>query len=97
MGSDEVNRSGRRASCHPHPPGFKELCSRVEKFSGLTSDCDFELWLKDFEEASRDCGWSNKQRAQWFSWFISGPAKNTWQRTLKSEEKASWKAITKVY
>jgi len=59
----------------------------VEKFSGRTGDCNFELWLKDFEEASKDCGWSDKQWAQWFSWFITGPAKTTWQRKLKTAEK----------
>ena len=95
--SRDESRLGRRASCRPHPPGFKELSGRVEKFSGRTGDCDFELWLEDFEEASRDCGWNDKQRAQWFSWFITGPAKTTWQKTLKSDEKASWKAIKKVY
>jgi len=68
-----------RNSNQPLPPGFKELCSQVEKFSGRTGDCDVELWLEDFEEASKDCGWSDKQRAQWFSWFITGPAKTTWQ------------------
>jgi len=55
------------------------------------------LWLEDFEEASADCQWSNQERARWFSWFISGPAKATWQRTLKTEDKASWKKIVKVY
>ena len=38
------------ANC-PHPPGFKELCSRVEKISGRTGDCN---WLEGFKEASSD-------------------------------------------
>lgn len=59
--SRDESCSWRRVSCCPHPPGFKELCSQVEKFSGQTGDCDFELWLEDFEEASRDCGWNDKQ------------------------------------
>ena len=45
--------TNRRVRSGPHPPGFKELCGRVEKFSSRTGNCDFELWLEDFEEASR--------------------------------------------
>jgi len=97
-GSHEESRTRwYRNSNQPLPPGFKELCSRVEKFSGKTGDCDFKLWLEDFEVVSKDCGWSDKQQTQWFSWFITGPAKTTWQQTLKTAEKASWKAIKKVY
>ena len=80
-----------------HPPGFKQLCGRVPKFSGDKGDSDFALWVEDFEEASKDCGWSNTQRARWFSWFIAGPAKTTWRRSLTEADRSSWKAIKKVY
>ena len=36
------------------PPGFKEIRSRVGKFSGKKDDDDFSLWLTDFEEATGD-------------------------------------------
>ena len=39
----------------PHPPGFRELCERVGKFSGKKGYEDFCLWLADFEEVSQDC------------------------------------------
>ena len=31
------------------------------------------------------------------TWFLIGPAKSTWQHTLKSEQKGSWKEIVSVY
>ena len=37
-----------------HPPGFREVCNRVPKFSGGGGDSDFALWVEDFEEASTD-------------------------------------------
>ena len=80
-----------------HPKGFKELRFRVDKFSGDTKEIDFDVWLDDFLEATNDCGWSNADRAKWFSWFLSGPAKSTWQRTLKSTHKESWEEIVSVY
>ena len=36
-------------------------------------------------------------RAQWFSWFLSGSVKSTWQRTLNREEKGSWVSIVQAY
>lgn len=81
----------------PHPPGFRTLLQRVDKFSGRQGDDDFEVWLTDFEEATMHCGWQDEQRMKWFSWFLSGPAKATWQRTLKDNDKASWQNIVKIY
>ena len=48
-------------------------------------------------EATTDCGWNNDDRARWFSWFITGPAKSTWQRSLKPADKASWESIVNIY
>ena len=36
-------------------------------------------------------------RAQWFSWFLTGSAKSTWQRTLNREDKDSWTSIVQAY
>ena len=80
-----------------HPKGFKELRFRVDKFSGNTREADFEVWLEDFLEATSYCGWTDVDQAKWFSWFLTSPAKSTWQRTLKSEQKGSWKQIVSVY
>jgi len=92
------NQRQRRSAAHPHPPGFKEVTGLVSKFSGKQAeDGTFEVWLKDFEEATTDCGWSDKMRARWFSWFVSDPAKATWQRSLTIEQKADWKSIVKVF
>ena len=55
------------------------------------------MWVEDYEEASNDCGWNDRERARWFSWFITGPAKATWQRTLKQTDKSSWQKIVEVY
>ena len=74
----------------PYPPGFKQIQERVGRFTGKCDEEDFEVWLADFREATADCKWTDKQRAQWFSWFLSGAAKSTWQRTLRKEEKESW-------
>ena len=79
------------------PLGFKEVRSRVGKFSGKKGDEDFGLWLADFQEATDDFSWSNDTRAKWFSWFVEGPAKATWQRTLSAEERGSWLSIKKVF
>ena len=79
------------------PKGFKELRFRVDKFSGNTREADFEVWLEDFLEETGDCGWTDVDQAKWFSWFLTGPAKSIWQRTLKSEQKGLWKQIVSVY
>ena len=79
------------------PEGFKELRFRVNKFSGKDKTDDFEVWVEDYKEATADCGWKNDQRARWFSWFLSGPVKATWQRSLKDADKASWERIVEVY
>ena len=93
----DEHAGGRRTSTQLYPPGFKELRSRIQPFSGKRGEEDFQVWLEDFEEASGDCQWSSKERARWFSWFVTGPAKTTWQRTLKAEDKKSWERITEVY
>ena len=80
-----------------HPPGFKVLISRINKFSGEKAADNFEVWLEDYLEATGDCGWSHKDRAQWFSWFLTGPAKATWLHSMKTTDKASWESIVKVF
>ena len=86
-----------RAARSPHPPEFKEVSSRVKKFAGKKAeDGMFEVWLEDFEEATTDCGWTDNMRAR-FSWFVRGPAKATWQRTLTTKQKKDWKSIVKVF
>ena len=78
------------------PPGFKELRERVNKFAGDGKE-DFEVWLADYCEATKDCGWTDQLRAHWFSWFLTGAAKHTWQRTLNAEDKATWASIVQSY
>ena len=75
-----------------HPPGFKVLITRVSKFSGGKAADNFEVWLEDYIEATGDCGWSDQQRAQWFSWFLAGPAKSTWMHSMRSTDKTNWEA-----
>ena len=55
------------------------------------------MWVEDYKEATTDCGWTDEQRVRWFSWFLSGPAKATWQRSLEDTDKASWERIVEVY
>ena len=81
----------------PYPPGFKQIQERVGRFTGKCGEENFEVWLANFREATADCKWTDKQRAQWFSWFLSGAAKSTWQRTLRKEEKNSWSEIVRIY
>ena len=50
--------------------------------------------MEDYEEASEDYRWSDRDRARWFSWFV---AKLTWQRTRKQTDKTSWKNIVAIY
>ena len=80
-----------------YPPAFRELQRRVDKFSGKSDENDFEVWLVDFTEATNDCMWTDVERARWFSWFLAGSAKVTWQRTVKSEDKTSWQKIIEVF
>ena len=93
----QVTSSSYGHKTSKHPPGFKEVRSRVDKFTGKQADDYFELWLTDFEEATTAYEWSNEQKSGWFSWFIGGPAKATWQRTLTVEQKSSWEAIVTVF
>jgi len=70
---DDTTPSVQPPSVFKHPPGFKELRERerVSKFTGDGKE-DFDVWLTDFCEATRDCEWTNVMRAQWFSWFLTG-------------------------
>ena len=77
--------------------GFKDIRARVGRFSGKSGGEDFDLWLSDYKEATADFGWDDGKRAKWFSWFLEGPAKTTWQRTLTTEECASWASITDIF
>jgi len=67
----------------------------VDKFSGKDGNDDFEV--ADYKEAIADRGWTDEQRACWFSWFLSSPAKATWQQSLKDTDKASWERIGEIY
>ena len=80
-----------------YPPAFRELQRCVDKFSGKSDENDFEVWLVDFTEATNDCMWTDVERARWFSWFLAGSAKVTWQRTVKSEDKTSWQKIVEIF
>ena len=93
---DAASPQAQPPSNFKHPTGFKELRDRVRKFTGDGKE-DFEVWLTDFCEATGDCEWTDVMRAQWFSWFLTGSAKSTWQRTLNQEDKASWTSIVQAY
>jgi len=69
----------------------------VDKFSGRQAEDNFEVWLQDYVEATEDCGWDDQKCARWFSWFLSGPAKATWQQTMSVQHKADWNKISEVY
>jgi len=38
--------------------------------------------LVDVLEATTDFKWTDTNRTKWFSWFLTGSAKITWQRTV---------------
>ena len=42
------HRQTPRTKRDPHPPGFRTLLQRVDKFSGRQGDDDFEVWLVIF-------------------------------------------------
>ena len=82
---EEENRTlhtGMNTGRSGHPPRFKDIRARVGRFSGKSGGEDFGLRLSDYKEATADFGWDDGKRAKWFSWFLEGPAKATWQRTL---------------
>jgi len=97
MSSEDEGTTETVTTSFKHPKGFRELRFRVDKFSGDSKEVDFDVWLEDFLEATNDCGWNDADRAKWFSWFLAGPAKSTWQRTLKSTHKGCWEDIVHVY
>ena len=41
--------------------------------------------------------WTDVERARWFSWFLAGSVKVTWQRTVKPEDKTSWQKIVEIF
>ena len=84
----------RRARTSLNPPGFKELSTRVSKFSGEKASDNFEIWLDDF---SGDCGWKDPDRARWFSWFLTGAANASWLHSLKPADKTRWDTIVAVF
>ena len=92
-----VTQTLHGATSFKYPPAFRELQKHVDKFSGKSDENDFEVWLVDFTEATTDCKWTDGERAQWFSWFLAGSAKVTWQRSVKSEDKTSWQKIVEIF
>ena len=98
--SDEDHSLITQAETRPRgfqPWGFKELRFRIDNFSGKDGSDDFEALVEDYKEVTAYCGWTDDQRAWWFSWFLSGPAKVTWQRSLKNTDKASWDRTVEIY
>ena len=53
--------------------------------------------LAYYEEATEDFSWNDEVRVKWFSWFVEGPAKATWQWTLTHKEHGSWASIKKIF
>ena len=94
---DHSSDSDSGATSFKYPPVFRELQKRIDKFSGKSDENDFEVWLVDFTEATTYCSWTDHERAKWFSWFLSGSAKVTWQRTVKTEDKTSWQKIVEIF
>ena len=94
---DHSSDSDSGATSFKYPPVFRELQKRIDKFSGKSDENDFEVWLVDFTEATTDCSWTDHERVKWFSWFLSGSAKVTWQRTVKTEDKTSWQKIVEIF
>lgn len=84
-----VRRHAGTSNRRPHPQGFSKIRNHIQPFSGERGEDDFQLWLEDYEEASTNCQWDDNDRARWFSWFITGLAKATWQRMLKPADKSS--------
>ena len=80
-----------------YPLAFRELQKRIDKFAGKSDENDFEVWLVDFTEATNDCMWTDVDRARWFSWFLAGSSKVTWQRTVKPKDKISWQKIIEIF
>ena len=39
------------------PPGVKEICNLLDKFTGKSGEGDFKAWVEDYVEATPDCGW----------------------------------------
>ena len=76
IAQDELHQRGLQ------PQQCKDLQFKADKFSGQCGNDDFEVWGKDSKEATADCGWTNDQRARWFSWLLSSQAKVTWQRCV---------------
>ena len=94
---DQSSDSDSGPPSFKYPSAFRELQKHVDKFSGKSDENDFEVWLVDFTEATTDCSWTDNERARWFSWFLSGSAKVTWQRTVKTEDKTSWQKIVEIF
>ena len=65
--------------------------------SGIIGTGDYKAWLDDFVEATNDYGWDDKNRAKWFSWFLTVSAKASWQHTLKPTKKLQLEQITGVF
>ena len=83
-------------SCTNNPRDSRNLRERISKFVGNSRE-DFEVWLAGNCEATGDCGWTDELKVQWFSWFLAGSAKHTWQRTLNREDKNNWNNTVQVY
>ena len=79
------------------PLAFKDLRSRLDQFLAKPGEGDFKNFLEDYLEATQNCRWQDEQRTHWFSWFITGPAKITWLRTLTTEEKSFWEKIVAAF
>lgn len=68
----------------------------VDTFTVRRIEGDFEIWhvhCEEAEEATTNYGWSRNQKAGWLSWFLSGLAKVTWQRTVTIKQRLTWKAM----
>ena len=74
---DESHLRNYARGNHPHPPVFKKFVTEWQSLMGELVIVTLNYGLKASKEASSDRGWNDNQRAQRFSWLITGPAKTT--------------------
>ena len=67
----------------------------MSKFSSDSSEDLMHGWQSIVRQLQT--GWTDDLIARWFSWFLAGAAKHTWQHTLSREGKMQWNSIVASY
>ncbi len=92
----QISQNGNNNNNHANGFGTKPPpCDDFTGESKITTDNDFTVWLKRYEQAAALMGYDPAQKLQWLQMKLKGLARIT-ADTLSDVERLDWEAVTSL-